>query len=235
MRPGAALEIGGRLHGLSHEGLAHYQGVENEVTEQDTDGEHHDGCVGSDLPRSGLGEIAEVHGSRDETVEEGHDDTCAYGQEDALAAVFLGYAVPSLLSGGDSVEDYGNDDQKHTGSKESDITAGPLLHIYYIIVDHTEHEGEAYTQREGDRHAGYGSRGTEKDVGCIENHSSEDYASKGGTVCLCKILQERPAFSTEGAHGECYQQGEEDHTDNIVPIEKFVPPALGCQLLGVAP
>mgnify|MGYP000522565861 CR=1 FL=1 len=54
-------------------------------------------------------------------------------------------------------------------------------------------------------------------------------------IGLRQIGQERTPLGADAAHGEPHDERKEHHADDVVPIEKFVAPALRSQLLGVAP
>jgi hypothetical protein len=49
------------------------------------------------------------------------------------------------------------------------------------------------------------------------------------------IIKERLAIRPETAESKREKQSEQDHAYHIIPIEELIPPALGRQLLGIAP
>ncbi len=104
-----------------------------------------------------------------------------------------------------------------------------------IVVDHTEHQRDADPQRESHGHAGDGCGRRQEDVGRIEDHAAEQDPAETGSGSLSQVLEEGTSLRTEAAQGEGEQQRKDDHADHIVPIEQFIPPALGGQFLGIAP
>ena len=142
----------------------------------------------------------------------------------------------TLLAGSYSVE---NDCDNHKRNSECEkrhiALEGSLSHLHAKVVEHSEHQGEAASQREGHGHTGDGGGSAEKDVGSIEYEASEHYPSYIGNISLCDILEETASLRAEAAECERKKQGEDNHSEHIVPVEEFVSPTLGCGLLGISP
>ncbi len=125
----------------------------------------------------------------------------------------------------------GDDHQSYAG-KEGD---GVALGRSDVIDDYAEHQRDAYSQREGDGHAGEGDGGREENVGGVEDDASEDDAAQGPERALREIVDEMAPFGADAAECEANKEGEEDHADYVVPVVKLVAPGLGGEFLCVAP
>ena len=137
----AALEIFFLSDGFAGDRETHGDGVEDEVGGEDAQGEDEEGRIRRHLAgfRSGGFEV-HVHGSGDEAVEEGHQDTADDGKDDALADAF---GAAGAFRGvrfqfvGKSVAENGDDDQSYAAEEQNGVALG----LDNVVDDDAEDEG----------------------------------------------------------------------------------------------
>ena len=227
----AALEVVAVGDGLPVEGAFHHPRIEDEVARQHAQREDEDRRIGRQHARRRILEMIQIHRSRDEAVEERHQHAGHDRQRDALAELRTLRTAALHPLRGDAVADDRRNDQRHAQKQDDGIAFGRT----HVVDDDAQHQCQSDTQRKGDRQPRHGHRRREQDVRGIEDHAAQHDAPHAARIGLRQIGQERTPLGADAAHGEPHDERKEHHADDVVPIEKFVAPALRSQLLGVAP
>lgn len=137
----SALEVFFLGDGFAGDREAHGDGVEDEVGGEDAKREDEEGRIRRHLAgfRSGGFEV-HVHGSCDEAVEEGHQDTADDGKDDALADAFGAagaFGSVRFQFIGESVAEDGDHDEGHAGENKHGIALGGD----YVVDHDAENKG----------------------------------------------------------------------------------------------
>ena len=226
----SALEVFLDADGGSLNGFLHGDSVKDEVADEDTKREDEEGGVGRSLARSGRDEVVKVHGSSHEAVEERHEHTSYDGQHDALAGaaliVLLGHTARCQ-----AIEDNGHDHQSHAAEQQHRVA----LRLEHVVVHHAYGQCQADAHGEGHGHAGQRDGCTQQDIGSIEDDAAQHSTPESSGSHLLKVGHEAASALADAAQGKAHDNGEEEHADDIVPIEQFITPALGGKFLRVAP
>ena len=133
---------------------------------------------------------------------------------------------------GHAVHDDGHYHDEATPDEEQ---AGVALGLPDVVENHAEHQCDAHSDGEGDRHACQRHAGGEQDVGGIEDDASDEGTEHRRARHLLQVGDEAAAFLARAAQREADEQGEEQDADDVVPVEQFIAPTLGGKLLCVAP
>ena len=128
--------------------------------------------------------------------------------------------------------DHRENDQHHAGDQQRRVPLGRE----HVALHRPDHQRQADAHRKCHRHARRVDAHHQQNIRDVEEDAAEDGGPDRAAWRAAQVLDKRHPRRARAAQRECEHQGEREHADRVVPIEKLKRPfILARQFLRIRP